>query len=93
MDFVMEFYNATFPETMKMLIGEEGEGRQKSCLAPSQDFRLPEKNEDEELIVKYLTESRALEKNLVMEVLGRGEAGFLPAFAFFPCLLYTSRCV
>lgn len=72
-DFVMEFYNATFPETMKMLIGEEGEGRQKSCPAPSQDFRLPEKNEDDELIVKYLTESRALEKNLVMEWIARGD--------------------
>ena len=73
MDFVMEFYNATFPETMKMLIGEEGEGKQKSCPAPSQDFRLPEKNEDDELIVKYLTESRALEKNLVMEWIARGD--------------------
>ena len=45
----------TFPETVKMLIGEEGEGRQKSCPAPSQDFRLPEKNEDNEKIIKYLT--------------------------------------
>ena len=25
-DFVMEFYYATFPEAVKMLIGEEGEG-------------------------------------------------------------------
>ena len=61
-DFVMEFYYATFPEAVKMLIGEEGEGRQKSCPAPSKDFRLPEKNEDNEMIVKYLTESRELEK-------------------------------
>ena len=30
-DFVMEFYYATFPEAVKILIGEEGEGRQKSC--------------------------------------------------------------
>ena len=57
-DFVMEFYYATFPEAVKILIGEEGEGRQKSCPAPSKDFRLPEKNEDNEMIVKYLTESR-----------------------------------
>ena len=47
-DFVMEFYYATFPEAVKILIGEEGEGRQKSCPAPSQDFRLPGKNEDNE---------------------------------------------
>ena len=51
-DFVMEFYYATFPEAVKMLIGEEGEGRQKSCPAPSKDFRLPEKNEDNEMIDK-----------------------------------------
>ena len=72
-DFVMEFYYATFPEAVKMLIGEEGEGRQKSCPAPSKDFRLPEKNENNEMIVKYLTESRALEKNLVMEWIVRGD--------------------
>ena len=72
-DFVMEFYYATFPEAVKMLIGEEGEGRQKSCPAPSKDFRLPEKNKDKEMIVKYLTESRELEKNLVMEWIGRGD--------------------
>ena len=72
-DFVMEFYYATFPEAVKMLIGEEGEGRQKSCPAPSKDFPLPEKNEDNEMIVKYLTESRGLEKNFVMEWIVRGD--------------------
>ena len=61
-DFVMEFYYATFPEAVKMLIGEEGEGRQKSCPAPSKDFRLPEKNEDNEKIMKYLTKKREIEK-------------------------------
>ena len=39
-DFVMEFYNATFPEAVKMLTGEEGEGRNSACPAPSPDFRL-----------------------------------------------------
>ena len=43
-DFVMEFYNATFPEAVKMLTGEEGEGRNSTCPAPSPDFRLPEKD-------------------------------------------------
>ena len=33
-DFVMEFYNATFPEAVKMLTGEEGEGRNSTCPAP-----------------------------------------------------------
>ena len=63
----------TFPETVKMLIGEEGEGRQKSCPAPSQDFRLPEKNEDNEKIIKYLTEKREIEKKLVEEWIDRGD--------------------
>ena len=63
----------TFPETVKMLIGEEGEGRQKSCLAPFQDFRLLEKNEDNEKIIKYLTEKREIEKKLVEEWIDRGD--------------------
>ena len=72
-DFVMEFYYATFPEAVKILIEEEGEGRQKSCPAPSQDFRLPEKNEDNEKIMKYLTEKRESEKTLVEDWIDRGD--------------------
>ena len=71
-DFVMEFYHATFPEAVKMPIGEEGEGRQKSCPAPSPDFRLPEKSETNETVIKYLTEIRRLEKNLVEEWIAGG---------------------
>ena len=71
-DFVMEFYHATFPEAVKMLIDEEGEGRQKSCLAPSPDFRLPEKSETNETVIKYLTENRRLEKDLVEEWIAGG---------------------
>ena len=72
-DFVMEFYYATFPEAVKILIEEEGEGRQKSCPAPSKDFRLPEKNEDNEKIMKYLTEKREIEKTLVEDWIDRGD--------------------
>ena len=71
-DFVMEFYHVIFPEAVKMLIGEEGEGRQKSCLAPSPDFRLPEKSETNETVIKYLTEIRRLEKDLVEEWIAGG---------------------
>ena len=71
-DFVMEFYHVTFPEAVKMLIGEEGEGRQKSCLASSPDFRLPEKSETNETVIKYLTEIRRLEKDLVEEWIAGG---------------------
>ena len=55
------------------MVGEEGEGRQKSCPAPSQDFRLPGKNEDNEKIIKYLTEKREIEKKLVEEWIDRGD--------------------
>ena len=71
-DFVMEFYHATFPEAVKMLIDEEGEGRQKSCLAPSPDFRLSEKSETNETVIKYLTDIRRLEKDLVEEWIAGG---------------------
>ena len=71
-DFVMEFYHATFPQAVKMLIDEEGEGRQKSCLAPSPDFRLSEKSETNETVIKYLTEIRRLEKDLVEEWIAGG---------------------
>ena len=64
-DFVMEFYNATFREAVKMLTGEEGEGRNSTCPAPSPDFRLPEKEENNDRIIRYLTENRGIEKNLV----------------------------
>ena len=64
-DFVMEFYNATFPEAVKMLTGKEGEGRNSACPAPSPDFRLPEKEENNDRIIRYLTENRGIEKNLV----------------------------
>ena len=55
-----------------MLIGEEGEGRQKPCLAPFPDFRLPEKSETNETVIKYLTEIRRLEKDLVEEWIAGG---------------------
>ena len=54
------------------MVGEEGEGRQKSCLAPSPDFRLPEKSETNETVIKYLTEIRRLEKDLVEEWIAGG---------------------
>lgn len=72
-DFVMEFYNATFPEAVKKLIGEEGEGRNSTCPALSPDFRLPEKEENNEKIIRYLTENRGIEKNLVEEWISSGD--------------------
>ena len=71
-DFVMEFYNATFPEAVKMLTGKEGEGRNSACPAPSPDFRLPEKEENNDRIIRYLTENRGIEKNLVEKWISSG---------------------
>ena len=72
-DFVMEFYNATFPEAVKMLTGEEGEGRNSACPAPSPDFRLPEKEENNDRIIRYLTENRGIEKDLVEKWISSGD--------------------
>ena len=69
----MEFYNATFPEAVKMLTGEEGEGRNSACPAPSPDFRLPEKEENNDRIIRYLTENRGIEKNLVEKWISSGD--------------------
>ena len=69
----MEFYNATFPEAVKMLTGKEGEGRNSACPAPSPDFRLPEKEENNDRIIRYLTENRGIEKNLVEKWISSGD--------------------
>ena len=41
-DFVMEFYYATFPEAVKMLIWGRRRRQAEVLPAPSKDFRLPE---------------------------------------------------
>ena len=66
-------FSRSTPRACFGVVGEEGEGRQKSCPAPSQDFRLPGKNEDNEKIIKYLTEKREIEKKLVEEWIDRGD--------------------
>ena len=70
-DFVMEFYNKTFPEAMQMLIGEEAiEITAEST--PKIEFRLPPRCESNERIIKYLTEERKLPKDLVEEFIASG---------------------
>jgi len=63
-DFVMEFYDKTFPEAMQMLIGEEAIEIAAEP-APKAEFRLPPRCESNERIIKYLTEERKLPKDLV----------------------------
>lgn len=70
-DFVMEFYDKTFPEDMQMLIGEQVA---ESIAEPTQkaEFRLPPRCESNERILKYLTEERKLPKDLVEEFIASG---------------------
>ncbi len=70
-DFVMEFYNKTFPEAMKMLIGEEAIEIAAEP-APNAEFRLPPRCESNDRIIKYLTEERKLPKDLVEEFIADG---------------------
>ena len=70
-DFVMEFYNKTFPEAMKMLIGEEAIEIAAEP-APKAEFRLPPRCESNDRIIKYLTEERKLPKDLVEEFIADG---------------------
>lgn len=70
-DFVMEFFDKTFPEAMQMLIGEEA----VECateLLPKAEFKLPPCCESNERIIKYLTEERKLPKDLVEEFIENG---------------------
>lgn len=68
--FVMEFYNKTFPEAVRMLIGEEPAGNNGST---NNQFRLPAKNDNNDTIIKYLTEERCLDKDLVGAFLMSGD--------------------
>lgn len=70
-DFVMEFYDKTFPEAMQMLIGEQ---EAEIIAEPTQkaEFRLPSCCESNDRIIKYLTEERKLPKDLVEEFIADG---------------------
>ena len=70
-DFVMEFYDKTFPEAMQMLIGEEAIEIAVEP-APKAEFSLPPRCESNDIIIKYLTEERKLPKELVEEFIASG---------------------
>ncbi len=77
--FVMEFYGKSFPEAVKMLIGEEPSAlidheicgkplpsnRRSVSAPPDKTFHLPLKNENNDSIFRYLTEERRLGKDIV----------------------------
>lgn len=70
-DFVMEFYNKTFPEAIQMLIGEEAIEIAAESI-PKAEFKLPLRCNSNERIIKYLTEERKLPKDLVEEFIADG---------------------
>ena len=58
-DFVMKFFDKTFPEAVQMLTGEEA----VECVtepSPKTKFQLPPRCESNARIMKYLTEERKL---------------------------------
>ena len=64
-DFVMEFYGKSFPESVQMLTGETGEVQPEADPAPSPAFRLPLRNVTNANILNYLTQERKLSPSLV----------------------------
>ncbi len=72
-DFVMEFYGKTFPEAVKMLICEEGEGGPSASPAPSQIFKLPMRSETNTKVIQYLTKERGLDQELIETFINLGD--------------------
>lgn len=75
-DFVMEVYGKTFSEAMRMLTGEEAERRFipiKTASPPSPEFHLPLRSRTNENVLRYLCETRRLDKNLVGAFLLSGD--------------------
>lgn len=84
-DFMKEFYGLSFADAVKELLGEEGAGetnrrtakedagRQKVCPIPLPGLELPERNESCEIARKYLIEQRKLSKQLVDQMIAKGD--------------------
>ena len=70
-DFVMEFFDKTFPEAVQMLIGEEAAEIAVEP-APKAEFELPPRCESNTKIMKYLTEERKLPQDLVERFIADG---------------------
>ncbi len=72
-DFVMEFYGKSFPEAVRLLTGESGEGQTEAGTAPPTEFRLPLHGKTNDRAIQYLCESRGLNKTLVEVFLLSGD--------------------
>lgn len=70
-DFVMGFFEKTFPEAVQMLIGEDAAEIVAEPVQRS-EFRLPPRCESNTRIVKYLKEERKLPPDLVEAFIASG---------------------
>lgn len=71
-DFVMEFFDKTFPEAVQMLIGEEAITECVVEAAPKAEFRLPPRSKSNAKMMKYLTEERKLPQELIERFVADG---------------------
>lgn len=70
--FVMEFYGKSFPEAAEMLTGEKPEGQTESVPVPSPEFRLPQRNSNNDIARNYLVAERGLSEEIVDFFLNAG---------------------
>ena len=71
-DFLMEFFGMTFPEAVKELIREDGATETEKKGIPSQDFRLPPRNITNANVIRYLTQCRGLNEEVVTAFIEEG---------------------
>ena len=72
-DFVMEFYGMSFPEAVRLLTGESGEGQTEAGTAPPTEFRLPLHGKTNDRAIQYLCESRGISKQFAQAFLLSGD--------------------
>lgn len=73
-EFVMEFYGKSFTEAVEALTGERGEGQLGAVpAAPPAEFRLPPRGRTNDEVIKYLTEKRAVDRQIVDSFLLSGD--------------------
>ena len=70
-EFVMEFFDKTFPEAVQMLIGEESVSVSETVAEPKK-LCLPPRCESNTRILKYLTEERKLPQELIERFIADG---------------------
>lgn len=71
-DFVMEFFDNTFPEAVQMLIGEEAVAECVVEPALKAEFQLPPHSKSNVRMMKYLTEERKLPQELIERFVADG---------------------